>query len=246
MYQDKQRVIIVPFAIFFVVLSVTIFAFGYQYVNNTAEDPFDNVDDVSVGGGPCPESDLYDTEQECISACIRRLGNSNTRSCYTECDRICFDPEYEDPTENPTAECGDGEINQNSEQCEVGVPCRDNNQQCNTQTCECETIAISSEDPVEQQFCGDGNVDSTEECDPNASISGCNSGQICSSLCVCVSSANPPSSDESGINSSADLVILPRTGFIRNYYHSIVLSFVFLGSGLLLVFKFWNKSPRTH
>jgi hypothetical protein len=88
----------------------------------------------------------------------------------------------ETTTEPPPTEgyCGDGTV-QTNEQCESSSQCS-SGQVCSN--CQCADVTV--------EYCGDGEVNGAEECDPQASPTGCDSGQACSQGCTCV---NPPSLD---------------------------------------------------
>ncbi|MBN1331356.1 hypothetical protein JW978_00520 [Candidatus Dojkabacteria bacterium] len=75
--------------------------------------------------------------------------------------------------------CGDGKINQTSEQCEVGIPCTGTyaGKKCNTTTCLCKTVTT-------QATCGDGEINQDdEECEVGVD---CEEGFTCNTrTCLC-------------------------------------------------------------
>ncbi|MBD3280623.1 hypothetical protein GF389_03815 [Candidatus Dojkabacteria bacterium] len=79
------------------------------------------------------------------------------------------------------ASCGDGEINQNSEECEVGIACSGSNtgERCNTSNCTCSPRQNND-------TCGDGEINQdTEECEVGVACT--EGGFTCdTSTCSCV------------------------------------------------------------
>lgn len=87
-----------------------------------------------------------------------------------------------DCEDDPGPSCGDGEINQNSEQCERGVPCSGAQAgwTCNTNTCRC-TAPEEQDEPT----CGDGELNQdSEECEIGIACE--EEGFICNTqTCLC-------------------------------------------------------------
>jgi hypothetical protein len=75
--------------------------------------------------------------------------------------------------------CGDGNKT-GTEQCEADSDCP-KYRYCDKKTCVCKQYPL---------ICGDGKIAAGEECDPQASPTGCTEGLVCDGFCICREPAN--------------------------------------------------------
>jgi hypothetical protein len=121
--------------------------------------------DVDGDGQQCP-----DCECNCGDDCCD--GGDVICDCdaqaTAECNCDCCDGE---PEPEPEPVCGDGILNQQVEECEVGIPCEGSCLECNEDTCLCQPIEIADKDcdcvPDEEDNCEEiYNPDQAEGWDP--------------------------------------------------------------------------------
>lgn len=117
---------------------------------------------------------------------------------------------HEDCEEEEEVECGDGDV-EGWEECETNGDCPEG-MECYECMCfeeepenECGDTIVEGWEECEfdqdcgsgeiclgclcydvPSYCGDGVVDSGEDCDPDASPTGCSDGEVCSAGCTCV------------------------------------------------------------